>query len=62
MQHLARVPAEVYARWAKKVGYYEMDREQKKRARYRFLMENPQWWTVQELVTKSPNDTRIIVK
>ena len=62
MQHLARVPAEVYHAWAKKTGYYEMDHEQKKKAKYMFLRDNPQWWTVENLVTPSPNKGHIFTK
>jgi hypothetical protein len=61
-QHIARVPPEVFHRWARRIGYYEMDQAQKKVAKYRFLRENPQWLTVEKTVNHGPNDKYVIVK
>ena len=61
-QRLARVPPEVFHNWAIRTGYYDMDREQRKMAKYKFLKENPQWWTVENLVTKTPSDGHVILK
>ena len=62
LQHIAQVPPEVFHAWTRKVGYYQMDREQRKVAKYKFLKENPQWMTVERLVTKTPSDGHVIIK
>ena len=61
MQHVAQVPASVHHRWAKKVGYYDMDRDQKRAAMMRFLNEHPEYRTVERLKTDTPNSGHIIV-
>jgi hypothetical protein len=62
MQHLASVPPAVWHAYAKKVGYYEMDWEQKKIAKYRFLNDHPEWRVVERLVTKTASDGYVVVK
>jgi hypothetical protein len=61
MQHVARIPPSVHHRWAKRVGFYEMDREQKKVAMMRFLNEHPEYRTVKNIKTPEPYAGNIII-
>jgi hypothetical protein len=62
MQKLASVPAQVWYEWAKRVGFWEMDNEAKKVARFRFLKDHPEYMTVEHQVTPQANVGNIIIK
>jgi hypothetical protein len=61
LQHIAQVPPSVHHRWAKKVGFYEMDRAQKKVAMMKFLNEHPEYRTVKHIKTPEPYAGNIII-
>ena len=62
MQKLASIPATVWYEFAKRVGFWEMDNEAKKVARFRFLKDHPEYLTVEHQVTPQANSGNIIVK
>lgn len=62
LQHIGRIPCDVYHAWAMKIGYYQMDKDKKKAELIKFLQENPQWSPVERLVNHGANDSHIIIK
>jgi len=61
-RHIGQIPAEAFHRWAKQNSYYEMDKVQRNIAVRNYLKDNPQFATVESLVTHNVNDGHIIVK
>jgi hypothetical protein len=61
-QHIGAVPVHVWHAHAKKVGYYEMDKDKRKEEIIRFLNEFRGWSTVESIRTYQPSEANIIIK
>ncbi len=62
MRHVGQIPAQVYHRWATKIGFYQMDKQQKRIEMWRFLNDHPEWRTVDSLVHHTRGEGHLIVK
>ena len=51
-----------YHAWAKRVGYYQMDRHQKRMAMYKFLSDHPEFCVVDKLKHDTANQGNLIIK
>lgn len=62
MRKIADIPVSVFHPWARKTGYYMMDKLDKWRAMKVFLREHPEYSTVTKLKHDTANQGSIFVK
>ena len=61
-QHIGAVPCDVWHQHCKKVGFYDMDKDARKKEIIRFLNQFKGWSTVENIRTQQANETNIIIK
>ena len=62
MRKVADIPVSVYHLWAKKIGYYQMDKLDRWRAMKLFIKEHPEYSTVTALKHDTANQGSIFIK
>lgn len=62
MQHIGSVPCHVWHAHARKIGYYTMDNESRKKEIIKFLNQFRQWSPVESIRSEQPSEGHIIIK
>jgi hypothetical protein len=62
MRKVADIPVSVFHPWARRIGYYTMDRVDRWRAMKVFLRDNPEYSTVTSLKHNTANQGSIFIK
>lgn len=61
-QHIGAVPCHIWHAHCKKIGYYQMDNETRKKEVIKFLNQFRQWSPVESIRTEQPNEGNIIIR
>jgi len=61
-QHIGAVPVDVWHQHCMKIGYYQMDKDSRKKEIIKFLNQFRGWSTVDSIRTHQPNETNVIIK